>query len=122
MDGALGTGKVKVVSHLIHRKKIDGWMTDIFYVPKLASNLFSVHAAALKGNVTSFGHKYCWIRNKKKKLISTGSPCGKLYKLNCDVLKKLSEKVTIANQAKSQNKIDLWHQRLARVNENSYIS
>ena len=61
---ALGTGKVKVVSHLI------------------------------RGN--------------------TGSPRGKLYKLNCDVLKTPS---AIANQAKSQNKIDLWHQRLAHVNE-----
>ena len=76
-----------------------------------------MHAAGLKGNVTSFGRKYCWIRNKKKKLIGTGCPRGKLYKLNCDVLKKPSEKVTIANQAKSQNKIDLWHQRLAHVNE-----
>ena len=80
---ALGAGKVKVLSQLVRGRKITGWMTDVFYVPQLTSNLFSVHAAALKGNVISFGHKYCWIRNKRRKLIGTGSPLGKLYKLNC---------------------------------------
>ena len=58
---ALGIGKVKVVSQLYHNKKVFGWMTDVLYVPKLTSNLFSVNAATLKGNVISFGHKYCWI-------------------------------------------------------------
>ena len=75
-----------MISQLICGRKVIGWMTDILYVPKLASNLFSVHSAALKGNVVSFGHKNCWIRNQKRKLIGTGSPFGKLYKLNCEVL------------------------------------
>ena len=35
---ALGTGKV---SYLYHGKKTVGWMTDVLYVPKLTSNLFS---------------------------------------------------------------------------------
>ena len=55
-----------------------------YYVPKLTNNLFSVNAAAQKGNVVCFGHKYCWIR-KGRKLVRTGLPIGKLYKLNCDV-------------------------------------
>ena len=52
---ALGEGKVKKVSQLVCGRKITGWMTDVLYVPKLTSNLFSVCAAALKGNVISFG-------------------------------------------------------------------
>ena len=113
---ALGSGKVKVVSHLYHNKKIAGWMTDVLYVPKLTSNLFSVNAATSKGNVISFGHKYCWIRNKKRKLIGTGSPMGKLYILNCEALKSPADKVTVAEETEGSSKIDLWHQRLAHVN------
>ena len=110
---ALGSGKVRVVSHLYHNKKIAGWMTDVLYVPKLTSNLFSVNAATLKGNVISFGHKYCWIRNKKKKLIGTSSPS---YILNCEVLKSPVDKATVAEETEGSSKIDLWHQRLAHVN------
>ena len=113
---ALGSGKVKVVLQLYHNKKVAGWMTDVLYVPKLTSNLFSVNGATLKGNVISFGHKYCWIRNKKRKLIGTGSPMGKLYMLNCEVLNSPADKATVAGETEGSSKIDLWHQRLAHVN------
>ena len=113
---ALGSGKVKVVSQLYHNKKVAGWMTDVLYVPKLTRNLFSVNAATLKGNVISFGHKYCWIRNKKRKLIGTSSPMGKLYMLNCEVLNSPADKATVAGETEGSSKIDLWHQRLAHVN------
>ena len=113
---ALGTGKVKVVSQLYHEKKKVGWMTDVLYVPKLTNNLFSVHAATLKGNMISFGSNYCWIRNKQRKLTGTGSPMGKLYKLNCDVVNSLADKATVAGEREGGNKTDLWHQRLAHVN------
>ena len=113
---ALGAGKIKIVSQLVLGRKTTGWMTDVLYVPKLTSNLFSVHAAALKGNVTSFGHKYCWIQNQKRKLIGSGSPLGKLYKLNCEVQMPSAEKAKVAGEMKGKNKTDLWHQRLAHVN------
>ena len=45
----LGSGKVKNESQLYHNKKVAGSMTDVLYVPKLTSNLFSVNAATLKG-------------------------------------------------------------------------
>ena len=105
---ALGTGKVKMISQLIHGRKVTGWMTDVLYVPKLASNLFSVRSAALKGNVVSFG--------QKRKLIGTGSPLGKLYKLNCEVLKSSTEKAKVASGPEVRSKTDLWHRRLAHVN------
>ena len=91
-------------------------MYDVLYVPKLTNNLFSVNAAAQKGNVVCFGHKYCWIR-KGRKLVGTGLPIGKLYKLNCDVQRPPpSEKITIAGETEDCSKIDLWHQRLGHVN------
>ena len=91
-------------------------MTDVLYVPKLTSNLFSVNAATLKGNVISFVHKYCWIRNKKKKLIGTGSLMGKLYILNYEVSNSPANKATIAGETEGSGKINLWQQRLAYVN------
>lgn len=48
---ALGTGKIKFISGLVRGRTVTGWMTDVLYVPKLAGNLFSVHSAALNGNV-----------------------------------------------------------------------
>ena len=76
----LVTGKVKIVSQLHHGKRVVALMTDVQHVPKLTNNLFIVHAAALKGNMITTGYKHCWIRNRKKKLISISSPMGKLYK------------------------------------------
>ena len=113
---ALGMGKAKVISQVQHGKKVVGWMTDVLYVPKLTNNLFSVHAAASKGNVISFSHEFCWIRNKKRKLIGTGSPMGKLYKLNCVVPSSLGDNATVAGEKEGGSKVDLWHQRLAHVN------
>ena len=82
---------------------------------KANQQLFSVHAAALKRNMISFGHKYRWIR-KKGKIVRTGSPSGKLYKLNCEVTKPMSEKTKVAGDTSEISKSDLWHQRLAHIN------
>ena len=89
-------------------------MTDVLYVPKLASNLFSVHAAAKKRKVLSFGCESCWIRSGSGQQVGLGSAVGKLYKLDCEVQKPSVERATIADSSK----IDLWHQRLAHVNHN----
>ena len=110
---ALGTGEVKFISYLPHNRRVVGWMSNVLYVPQLASNLFSVRASTLRENIVSFGSQ-CWIRNKKKRLICTGLPAGKLYKLNCEVMKSLKGRANIAEEA--SEKIDLWHRRLAHVN------
>ena len=59
-------------------------MHDVLYVPKLTCNLFSVRAAAQKGNFIKFGHSKCWIRNQKGKLCGMGSLVDKLYQLDCE--------------------------------------
>ena len=79
------------------------------------SNLFSVRATANQGNVVSFGRK-CWIKNSRKRLVGTGSAAGKLYKLNCKVLKSLKEEANVAGEKEASEKMDLWHRRLAHVN------
>ena len=54
----------KFQTHVIHH---------LLFVPKLTCNLFSVRAAAEKGNKVKFREKKCWIRNSKRKLCGMGS-------------------------------------------------
>ena len=62
-------------------------MYDALYVPNLKCNLkcnlFSVRAAATKGNVVKFGEAKCWIHGKSGKLLGMGTVAGKLYYLDC---------------------------------------
>ena len=51
---ALGAGRIKVSNQLPCSRESTGWITDVLYVPKLTSNSFSVHTAALKG------HDFIW--------------------------------------------------------------
>ena len=92
---AVGIGKVKVITQLHNGERVVCWMTDVLYVPKLTNNLFSVNAAAAKGNTVSFRHKVCCIRNKNRKVIGTGSFLGKL---DCEVQQLSAEKATIAKE------------------------
>ena len=39
-------------------------MHEVLYVPELTCNLFSVRAAAVRGNTVNFGFDKCWIRGK----------------------------------------------------------
>ena len=45
----------------------------VLYVPRLACNLFSVRAAAAKGNTVKFGIGKCWIRDGDGKLKGMGT-------------------------------------------------
>ena len=92
------------------------YMRDVLYVPKLAGNLFSVRAAAQKELVLSFGHKYCWIRNKKRQLVGIGTTKGTLYRLSCEVCYPPRESAQTARAQECDRELQLWHQRLAHVN------
>ena len=114
---ALGAGRIKFTTEIRGGKKIPSWMTDVLYVPKLAGNLFSVCAATQNQKVISFGHKYCWIRDKRHRPVASGSTVSKLYKLKCEVHKPSGESAQTAKESQDSG-IELWHQRLAHVNYN----
>ena len=54
---ALGVGEVKVTTQLHNGEKVGCWISDVLYVPKLTTNLFSVHTTTVKGNTVSFKHE-----------------------------------------------------------------
>ena len=81
---ALGSGDVHVNMLLSGNKLKRAVLSSVLYVPKLTSNLFSVRAAAEKGNVIKFRGNKCWISDASGKLRGTGSLVNKLYKLDCE--------------------------------------
>ena len=87
-------------------------LQDVLYVPRLACNLFSVRAAAAKGNTVKFGHEKCWIRDGDGKLKGKGTVAGKLYRLDCEP--NTVERASVASQLRSY--VDLWHQWFGHLN------
>jgi hypothetical protein len=61
---ALGTGEISITVLLGPKEKDErkSTMTKVLYVPKLAANLFSACAAAMKEKVVQFGHTLCLIK------------------------------------------------------------
>ena len=78
---------------------------NVLFAPKLTCNLFTVRAAAAKGNQVKFGEKKCWIRNNKGKLCGMGSLVEKLYQVNCESTPIIQASVAV--QAKEE--LNLWH-------------
>ena len=71
---------------------------QVLYVPKLACNLFSVRAAASKGNIVKFGQSKCWIRDRDGKLRGMGSHTDKVCQLNCEPLPTEQASPALAEQ------------------------
>eukprot|EP00795_Rhopilema_esculentum_P015808 gene15808-biopygen5218 len=60
---ARGSGRAQITMETSHNKQLTIEMDNIFYVPKLACNLFSVRAVTQKGLIVQFGHTCCWIKD-----------------------------------------------------------
>ena len=90
---------------------------QVLYVPELACNLFSVRAAAAKGNQVKFGCSQCWILDPNGRLCGIGSMISKLYRLNCELASTEHDIREHAALASGNNDMDLWHQRLGHLRE-----
>ena len=112
---AVGVGDVKVNMLLKSGKSRLFTFMKCLFVPNLASNLFSVRAAASKGKTVLFGQDLCQIFDKNGQLVGLGSLVAKLYELHCQVVSSDHE-ATVA--LKGSKEADLWHQRLGHLCEN----
>ena len=112
---AFGSGNIqfKMIFEGNKFKKVT--MYNALYVPELACNLFSVRAAAIKGNTVEFGDTRCWIYDRDGKLLGMGSLVKKLYYLDCRTITQ--EQVAVASGSQIGNEADLWHRRLGHLNE-----
>ena len=111
---AFGTGEI-CITMLLGPKRNDerkSTMTKVLYVPKLAANLFSARAAAMKEKVVQFGHTLCWIKDSQGKVVARGRLVGNMYRLDCRIERQ--EQASVAER--SSDKLNLWHQRMAHLN------
>ena len=98
----VGTVRMKMLSRVSNHTQCV--FQHVLYVPRLACNLFSVRAAAAKGNTVKFGIGKCWIRDRDGKLKGMGTLVGKLYQLDCEPV--TVECVSVVSQLKSG--VDMW--------------
>ena len=111
---AVGFGNIhlKMLFRVSQPKK--STMYRVLYVPQLSCNLFSVRAAASKGNFVMFGRSRCWIRDGRRRLCGMGTLEDKLYKLDCEVVQSETASAATADEG---NDIDVWHFRLGHASE-----
>ncbi len=123
---AIGVGNVHAEMMFKVSEPKKSVMYKVLYVPQLSCNLFSVRAAAFKGNFVKFGRSRCWIRDRDQKLCGMGTLENQMYKLDCKVIKPETsagaakpETIAGAANAVKDNDLDLWHFRLGHANEQS---
>ena len=114
---ALGIGEVHVNMQFKVSQPKRCVIYQVLFVPDLACNLFSVRAAASKGNDVKFGRTRCWIRDSKGNLCGTGSLIDKLYKLDCELAATEHNSIQHTALVSENTDLDLWHQRMGHLCE-----
>ena len=86
----------------------------VLFVPSLAFNLLSVGKAVEAGNSVEFADKKCNIRNKKSKVLASGTKMGGLYYLDYIHDHEAANIVTKTTEVTNE---DLWHKRYGHLGE-----
>ena len=91
-------------------------LVDVLYVPDLAKNLFSVSAAAKRGNSIELHQNGCVILDKFQKISGSGKLQNNLYVLDVSEKNVGFHDVNIAS---NEHPEELWHQRFGRLSKNN---
>eukprot|EP00795_Rhopilema_esculentum_P015799 gene15799-biopygen5210 len=118
---ARGSGRAQITMETSHNKQLTIEMDNIFYVPKLACNLFSVRAVTQKGLIVQFGHTCCWIKDSDGKAVGKGRLVKRMYVLSCetDITAAYHQSERMENSNPST--MDVWHQRLGHINRKQLL-
>ena len=87
-------------------------LSSVLFVPDLSCNLFSVRGITDKGNRMMFDDITCRVITRGDVVIASGHKRGNLYVLDGTADRQPDEALAAA-----QPSSDLWHQRLAHVND-----
>lgn len=108
---ALGLGNITMKMSFRVSDGKDVTMYDVLYVPKLSMNLFSVGAAAKKGNTVKFKRTHCYIRGKNGALHGMGTQRSDgLYQLDIE-----GNCTTCHGASTASVPTSMWHQRLGHT-------
>ena len=115
---AYGMGRINV-EMFVDEKWCSAFLTDVWYVPELRVNLFSLIVAEMKGYCISAENSQLQLI-RDGVVVGTGMRDGKsLYKMNMRVIKPdESAAVYLADAAKPKNeKLQFWHERFCHQNK-----
>ena len=103
---ALGKGsiwlRVKADGKYIHAE-----LSEVFHIPSLAKNLFSVRAVVDINLTMIFKDEKCTILNSNGDVMGTGKKDGKLFILDCNMMSYQSHQ---GHSAMAEKLAILWHQ------------
>ncbi|CAG9134816.1 unnamed protein product [Plutella xylostella] len=100
-----GCGDVQITT-VVGDTEYDIPVTEVLYVPDLATNLLSVSQLMKKGNKVTFEDNYCYIYNQRSELVATADLADGVYKL------KIKEVNCLFTSASG----DVWHRRFGHIN------
>src|SRR4051812_916835 len=82
----------------IGKQTQEAYMRDVYYVPDLQGNLFSIHKASKLGNMVTFDKKGCTIRNRAGKTVGIAKMDNSLFRLITTQPSKVTRKTTSRNE------------------------
>lgn len=111
---AHGSGRINV-EMFVNGKWVQNYMEDVWYVPGLMRNLFSVRHAAKRGIDYLVSGDLCQLK-KERSLIAVGkASSAELYELNMRVL--IPKEPAQVHLVTTVNTLQLWHERLGHQNK-----
>ena len=115
---AQGMGTVEL------RLEIDGGhrnitLTDVYFVPDMGLNLFSIGTAETKGITVEIGKGILRLKDKTERMLGHAQRAGKLYYLQASMTRHNQLKQEQAMPAIQNNKISrvTWHRRLGHIGD-----
>ena len=98
-------GDIKVTT-VLKKTEYEILVTDVLYVPDLATNLLSVSQLMKRGNKVNFDKNCCYIYNQKNEMVATADLVEGVYKLN---IKRVDCLLTSVSGS-------VWHRRFGHIN------
>lgn len=110
---AKGRGNIKIVS-TVNGKKREDILYNVFWIPDLSRNLFSIGASNSHSNKTIFEADQIKIVNRKGQTIMIGCSCERnLCTMDTQVVLPKQETQYVNNEV---HPLSVWHERLGHVN------
>ena len=108
---AVGVGEVPVTM-VVEGEELKGHLTNVLYVPELATNLVSVKQIVAKGMQVNFAKNRCNIISAEGKVLGKAQLDGKLYKLQTAETTGHIAASAISSPALEAKR---WHERFGHI-------
>lgn len=112
MVDVVGVGEVPITT-VVDGKQLEGKLTNVLYVPDLATNLISVRQLISKGMEVTFAKDRCNIISPDGEVLGKAKLDGKLFKLQMGDIKGSNAAMAVLNSPARE--AQLWHERYGHI-------